>query len=312
VTTVAVLDDYQGVAASCADWSGLDVDFVPEHLTGAALTERLAGREVVVAMRERTPFPAGVLAGLPDLRLLITTGMRNASIDLAAAAERGIVVCGTKGLRPPTAELTWALILGLVRPIGVYDAEIRSGGWQRTVGGDLAGRTLGLVGLGNQGKAVAAVAAAFGMELIAWSPNLTAERALSAGARLVTKHDLFARADIVSVHLVLSGRTCGVVGEAELRAMRPTSFLVNTARSALIDQAALKSCVDGGRLAGVALDVYDEEPLPVDHWLRSSTGTLLSPHMGYVSQANYSVFFTEAVEDIHAWAKGEPVRVLSP
>jgi phosphoglycerate dehydrogenase-like enzyme len=312
VTTVAVLDDYQQVARGCADWSGLDVDFVPEHLSGAELVRRLAGREVVVAMRERTPFPAELFAALPDLKLLITTGMRNASIDLAAAAEHGVLVTGTRGMRPPTAELTWALILGLVRPIGVYDQELRSGGWQQTVGGDLSGRTLGVAGLGNQGKAVARVATAFGMDVIAWSPNLTEERAAEGGARLVSKQDLFGTADFVSLHLVLSGRTRGIVGEPELRAMRTESFLVNTSRAQLIDQDALRACVEGRWLAGVALDVYETEPLPAGHWLRGSPGTLLSPHMGYVSAANYRLFFTDAVDDITAYLAGEPIRVLSP
>jgi phosphoglycerate dehydrogenase-like enzyme len=199
--TVTVLDDYQQVAAGYADWSGLDVDFVAEHLSDDALIERLAGREIVVAMRERTPFPRSVLERLPALRMLITTGMRNASIDLAAARELGVLVTGTHGLRTPTSELTWAMILGLIRPVGGYDAEVRSGSWQRTIGGDLAGRTLGLVGLGNQGAAVAAVGAAFGMRVIAWSPHLTAERATAAGAERVEKAELFAIADIVSLHM---------------------------------------------------------------------------------------------------------------
>lgn len=305
---VAVLDDYQQVAHGYADWSGLDVDFVGEHLTG---TERLSGREVVVAMRERMPFTRDVLASLPELTLLITTGMRNASIDLAAAADLGVTVCGTRGLRTPTSELTWAMILGLIRPVGEYDATVRSGGWQRTVGGDLAGRTLGLVGLGNQGGAVGAVARAFGMDVIAWSPHLTEDRAAERGARLVTKEALFATADIVSLHLVLGAGTRGIVGEPELRAMRPDAYLVNTARAMLIDQQALRKAVEGRWLAGVALDVFDVEPLPADHWLRTAPGTLLSPHMGYVSDANYRLFFGDVVEDIVAYRAGAPVRVLT-
>jgi phosphoglycerate dehydrogenase-like enzyme len=311
VTRVAVLDDYQQVAAGYADWSGVDVDFVGAHLTGNTLVERLAGRDVVVAMRERTPFPREVLERLPDLRMLITTGMRNRSVDVAAAGELGVLVTGTRGLRTPTSELTWAMIMGLVRPVGRYDEEIRAGHWQRTVGGDLAGRTLGLVGVGNQGKAVAAVGAAFGMRVIAWSPHLTAERAAEGGAELVDRADLFAAADIVSLHMVLAPGTRGIVGEPELRAMRPESYLVNTSRALLIDQAALRAAIEGEWLAGVALDVFDIEPIPVDHWLLTAPRTLLSPHMGYVSDANYRTYFADVVGNIHAYRAGKPVRVLS-
>jgi phosphoglycerate dehydrogenase-like enzyme len=310
VTRVAVLDDYQQVAANYADWSGMDVDFVGEHLTGDALVDRLAGREVVVAMRERTPFPGEVLARLPDLRMLITTGMRNRSIDVAAAGDLGIVVTGTRGIRTPTSELTWALILGLVRPVAEYDQDIRAGQWQRTVGGDLAGRTLGLVGLGNQGKAVAAVGNAFGMDVVAWSPHLTEERAAEGGARLVEHAELFSTSDVVSVHMALVPVTRGIVGEAELRAMRPESFLVNTSRAALVDEDALRKAVEGEWLAGVALDVFDIEPVPADHWLLTAPRTLLSPHMGYVSDVNYRTYFTDVVSNIAAYRAGEPVRVL--
>jgi phosphoglycerate dehydrogenase-like enzyme len=307
---VAVLDDYQQVAGSYADWSGLDVDFVGEHLTGDALVDRLAGHEVVVAMRERTPFPREVLARLPDLRMLITTGMRNRSIDVAAAGDLGIVVTGTRGIRTPTSELTWALILGLVRPVAEYDRAIRAGQWQRTVGGDLAGRTLGLVGLGNQGKAVAAVGNAFGMDVVAWSPHLTEERAAEGGARLVERAALFSTSDVVSVHMALVPATRGIVGEVELRAMRPESFLVNTSRAALVDEDALRKAVEGEWLAGVALDVFDIEPVPADHWLLTAPRTLLSPHMGYVSDVNYRTYFTDVVANIAAYRAGEPVRVL--
>lgn len=310
MTKVAVLDDYQHVAAGYADWSGLDVDFVPVHLSGDALISRIADREIVVAMRERTPFPAAVLARLPSLRLLVTTGMRNASIDVAAARARGVVVSGTRGLRAPTSELTWALILGLVRPVGTYDEDVRAGVWQRMIGGDLAGRTLGLVGVGNQGKGVAAVGRAFGMRVVAWSPHLTAERAASAGVSLVGKGELFAASDIVSLHMVLADSTRGIVGEAELRSMKPDALLVNTSRALLIDQDALRLAVLGRWLAGVALDVFDVEPLPADHWLLTAPGTLLSPHMGYVSEGNYRVFFGDVVEDVRGFLAGSPVRVL--
>jgi phosphoglycerate dehydrogenase-like enzyme len=313
---VAVLDDYQRVAAGYADWAGrlpgVDVDFVAEHLVGDALVERLAGTRVVVAMRERTPFPRDVLARLPRLRMLVTTGMRNASIDLVAAADLGVLVTGTGGIQTPTSELTWALIFGLIRPVGDYDATVRAGGWQDTVGGDLAGRTLGLVGLGRQGRAVAAVGAAFGMDVIAWSPHLTEERAGENGARLVAKASLFASADVVSVHMVLAETTRAIIGAPELRAMRPGALLVNTSRGPLIDQDALRMTIQSRRLGGVALDVFDIEPLPPDHWLLTAPRTLLSPHMGYVSDANYRIFFRDVVEDIAAYLAGQPVRVLTP
>lgn len=308
---VVVLDDYQRVAADYADWSAYDVDFVAEHITGDTLIDRLADAQVVVAMRERTPFPAEVLQRLPNLQLLVTTGMRNASIDLAAARDRQVVVSGTRGLKPPTVELTWALILGLVRPVGTYDAHVRAGDWQRTIGGDLAGRTLGLVGVGNLGSAVATIGTAFGMRVTAWSPHLTDERAAAAGVERVDKADLFAQADIVSLHMVLAEATKGIVGESELRAMRPEAYLVNTSRAPLIDQAALRTAVEKRWLAGVALDVFDVEPIPADHWLLTAPNTLLSPHMGYVSDANYRVFFADAVEDVLAYADGNPVRVLN-
>ncbi|HVV25032.1 MAG TPA: D-2-hydroxyacid dehydrogenase family protein [Pseudonocardiaceae bacterium] len=307
---MAVLDDYQQVAAGYADWSGLDVDFVDAHLTGDVLVARLADREVVVAMRERTPFPRSLLERLPALRMLVTTGMRNASIDRAAAAALGITVTGTSALRTPTSELTWALIMGLIRPVGGYDADVRAGRWQRTVGGDLAGRTLGLVGLGNQGRAVAAVGAAFGMRVVAWSPHLTAERAAAGGATLVGREELFATADVVSLHMVLAAGTTGIVGERELRAMRSESFLVNTSRALLIDQDALRRAVEQEWLAGVALDVFDVEPIPAGHWLLTSPRTLLSPHMGYVSDANYRRCFADVVENIAAYRAGEPIRRL--
>jgi phosphoglycerate dehydrogenase-like enzyme len=308
---IAVLDDYQHAAAGAADWGSLadvEIDFVHEHLLGDALVERIAGAQVVVAMRERTPVTRDLLARLPALKMLITTGMRNASIDAAAVRERGVLFTGTRGQRSSTAELTWALILGLIRPVGGYDATIRSGGWQDSVGGDLAGRTLGVVGLGNQGAAVARVGLAFGMDVVAWSPNLTAERAAEHSVRLVSRADLFAGSDIVSLHLVLSDRTRGLVGAADLRSMRPDGYLVNTARAGLIDQAALRAAVEGGWLRGVALDVFDIEPLPADHWLRTSDRTLLSPHMGYVSAVSYAKYYGDAVENIAAYLAGAPIR----
>lgn len=312
---IAVLDDYQGVAVAMADWKGrlpdADVRFFHEHIADRdTLVETLAPFEVIVAMRERTPFPRDVLRRLPNLRLLVTTGMRNASFDLDAARELGVVVSGTRGSASNTAELTWALIFGLVRTVAADDARIRAGGWQEAVGLDLNGRTLGVVGLGRLGGQVARAGRVFGMDVIAWSPNLTAERAAEHDVRPVTKAELFAEADIVSLHMVLGDRTRGLVGEAELRAMGPRSYLVNTSRGPLVDEDALEKALGEGWIAGAALDVYAVEPLPADHWLRSSPRTLLSPHMGYVTEAGYRVFYGDAVEDIAAFLDGAPVRTL--
>ncbi|MDN3354506.1 D-2-hydroxyacid dehydrogenase family protein [Actinomadura sp. DC4] len=312
---VAVLDDYQGVAAEMADWTGrlpgAEVRFFTSHIADPdALVAELAPYEVIVAMRERTPFPAEVLARLPRLRLLVTTGMRNASIALDAARDRGIVVSGTRGLPGGTSELTWALILGLVRGVAADDARIRTGGWQESVGLDLAGRTLGVVGLGRLGARVARVGLAFEMNVIAWSPNLTEERAAEHGVTLATKETLFASADIVTLHVVLSERSRGLVGEPDLRAMKPSAYLVNTSRAGLVDTDALARALSEKWIAGAGLDVFDVEPLPSDHWLRTSPRTLLSPHMGYVTEGGYRVFYEDAVEDIAAFLGGDPVRTL--
>jgi phosphoglycerate dehydrogenase-like enzyme len=314
MTKIAVLDDYLRVAAAMAPWDELpdaDISYFPLHLgeTGD-VAAALRDFDVVVAMRERTAFPRDLLERLPKLRLLVTTGMRNAAIDAAAAKELGLTVCGTGAHGASTAELTWALIMTLVRPVQLDDRHLRDGGWQRQVGGDLAGRTLGLVGLGRQGGRVARVARAFDMNVIAWSPHLTAGRAAEQGAELVSKHDVFARADVASVHLVLGDSTRGIVGAEELRVLGPDAYLVNTARAALVDQAALRQALSEGWIAGAGLDVYETEPLPAGHWLRSAPRTLLSPHMGYVSDHGYRVFYGDAVEDIAAYLRGEPVRVL--
>jgi phosphoglycerate dehydrogenase-like enzyme len=261
-------------------------------------------------MRERTAFPRELLRQLPQLRLLVTTGMRNAAIDMAAAKELGITMCGTRADGATTAELTWSLILALVRPVQLDDAHVRGGGWQRQIGGDLGGRTLGLVGLGRQGSRVARVARAFDMNVVAWSPHLTPERAADQGAELVSKHDVFARADVASVHLVLGDSTRGIIGADELRALGPASCLVNTARAALVDQDALRAALSGGWIAGAGLDVYDIEPLPAGHWLRTAPRTVLSPHMGYVSPRGYQVFYGDAAEDIEAYLRGDPIRLL--
>jgi phosphoglycerate dehydrogenase-like enzyme len=312
---VAVLDDYQKVAASMADWAGrlpgAEVRYFSEHIADPdALVAALEPFDVVVAMRERTPFPREVLARLPRLRLLVTTGMRNVAIDVAAARERDVVVAGTRGSAGTTAELTWALIFGLVRNVAADDARIRAGRWQEAVGLDLDGRTLGVVGLGRLGGRVAGVGRAFGMNVIAWSPNLTPERAAEHEVSLATKAELFGTADIVTLHLVLSDRSRGVVGEADLRAMKPGAFLVNTSRGGLVEQDALRRALEEGWIAGAALDVFDVEPLPEDHWLRGAPRTLLTPHMGYVTENSYRIFYGDAVEDIAAFLDGSPIRTL--
>lgn len=314
----AVLDDYQGAALTLADWSALDgrveVRAFREHIADRdELVAGLADCEIVVAMRERTPFDADLLSRLPRLRLLVTTGMRNASIDLAAATAQGITVCGTASSSTPPVELTWALLLGLARQVTVESRAMREGGpWQSTVGQDLHGRTLGLLGLGKIGSRVARVATAFGMEVVAWSRNLTAERAAEEGVQLAdSKEDLLRSSDFVSVHLVLSDRTRGLLGEPELRAMRPHAFLVNTSRAAIVDRAALLRALREGWIAGAGLDVFDTEPLPADDPLRTLPNVLATPHLGYVTEHNYRTYYREAVEDITAFLDGSPVRTLN-
>ncbi len=312
----AILDDYQGVALASADWASLKptVEATVFRDTRADVDEvakRLADFEIVVAMRERTPFPKALLERLPKLKLLVTTGKRNASIDLKAAAAKGIVVCGTDMLPYPTAELTWGLILSLVRNIPREERNMRTGGWQTTVGVGLKGKTLGVFGLGNLGSQVARIGKAFGMEAIASSQNLTAERAASVGASLVSKEELFRRADVVTIHLVLSERTRGAVAAAELALMKPSAYLVNSSRGPIIDTAALIAALERRRLAGAALDVYDSEPLPADHPLRKLDNVVLTPHLGYVTAEGFRLAYSHAVEDIRAFLDGKPVRVLS-
>ena len=309
---IVVLDDYQRVAARHADWGSLDaeVTFLDRHLEGAELVAALGDAEVIVAMRERTPITADFIARLPRLQLIVTTGRRNASIDVAAARERGIPVCGTAGLASSTLEHTWALILSAARHIPDEDRSMREGGWQTTVGTGLAGRTLGVIGLGRLGSQVATIGQAFGMDVIAWSQNLDAGHARSIGVRAVSKDELLAGSDVVTIHLVSSARTHHLVGAAELAAMRPTAYLVNTSRGPIVDTAALLDVLRAGRIAGAAIDVYDTEPLPADHPLRTAPRTVLTPHLGYVTDDGYDVFFREAVEDISAWQAGAPIRVL--
>ena len=312
---IAVLDDYQGVALATADWGSLGRD-VRTHAFKEPLADahdaaaRLRDFEIVVAMRERTPFPRALLERLSRLRLIVTTGMRNAAIDVAAAAERGVLVCGTDMLPYPTAELTWGLILALARHIPREDRAVREGSWQTTLGIGLRGKLLGVLGLGRLGGEVARIGKAFQMEVIAWSENLSAERAAALGATRVEKAELFRRADIVTIHLVLSARTRGLVGRAELAAMKPTAYLVNTSRGPIIDEPALLAALNGRRIAGAALDVYDREPLSPDHPLRRLDNVVMTPHLGYVTVENYRQAYGQAVEDIRAFLAGKPIRVL--
>lgn len=313
----AVLDDYQKVAQTIADWSVIsdqvEVDVFHEHMEQEdELVQALEGYEILVIMRERTPFRASLLARLPRLKLLVTTGMRNASVDMQAAADRGIVVCGTGGLATPTVELTWALILGLARNIvREHDAVKNKGPWQSTLGTDLSGKRLGLLGLGKLGSRVAQIGLAFGMEVVAWSQNLTRERTDEVGVQLAaSKEELLASSDFVSIHLVLSDRTRGLIGAEELKQMRPTAYLINTSRAPIIDQQALEEAVTNGWIAGAGIDVYEVEPLPEGHVFRSLPHVLTTPHLGYVTEDNYRTFYRDAVEDIQAFLAGQPIRRL--
>jgi phosphoglycerate dehydrogenase-like enzyme len=316
---IAVLDDYQGVAMETADWSAVtdhpttpcSVDVFRDHVSEPdALVERLEPYDAVVVMRERTPLPREVLTRLPRLRLVVTTGRRNPSIDTAAAAEAGITVCGTDSLSSGPAELTWALVLGLARHLVTEATAVRDGGWQTTVGRDLAGHTLGLLGLGRIGTQVAAVGRAFGMDVLAWSRSLTPERAAESEARAASLDEVLRASDVVSIHLVLAPETRGLLGERELGLMRPDALLVNTSRGPIVDEQALLAALDRGHLGGVGLDVFDEEPLPGDHPLRRAPRTLLTPHLGYVTQDVYATFFAGVVEDVTAYLDGSPVRTL--
>lgn len=322
MTVVTVLDDYQNVALSAADWSpvvnrggahaSVDVQVVSEHIADAdRLVTTLASSDIVVAMRERTAFPEAVLERLPNLRLLVTTGMRNAAIDVGAASRMGITVCGTAGGGSSVPELTIGMIIALTRHFVDEDRAVRAGGWQHTIGPTLAGKTLGIVGLGRLGVPVARLAQAFDMSVIAWSQNLTADRAAEHGVLAVGKDELFERSAVVSIHMPLSERSAGLVGAAELQLLGASGYLVNTSRGPIVDEAALIAALHDATIAGAALDVYDIEPLPQTHPLRSAPNTLLLPHIGYVSTDTYERFFTDVVEDIAAYLDGNPVRTLS-
>ncbi|MDQ1484537.1 MAG: hypothetical protein QOJ62_230 [Actinomycetota bacterium] len=312
---ILILDDYQDVARQLGPWHDLDtldveLDVRTEHLDDVRLRVALREADIVVAMRERTPFPREVLAAAPNLKLLVTTGMANAAIDLDACADLGIEVRGTGGLRTSTAELTWGLIIALARHITTEDRQVRQGGWQHTLGLELAGARLGVVGLGNLGAEVARIGLAFGMDVVAWSQHLQADRAAEIGVRAMAKDQLFSTSDVVSLHLKLSDRTRGIVGAREFALMRPTAYLVNTSRGPLVDERALVEALRTGLIAGAGLDVYDVEPLPPDHPLRTLPNTVLTPHIGYATTATYAGWWEQVVEDIASWARGEAVRVL--
>jgi phosphoglycerate dehydrogenase-like enzyme len=315
---IAVIDDYQRVAAGLADWSlaGDDADvvfFSDSVAEESALAERLRDFDAIVAMRERTPFPGSLLARLPRLRLLVATGMFHQTIDFDAARARDIVVCGTDngpGLAT-TIEHIWALILGLARQLAAEDAAIRRGGWQVSLGPLLAGKTLGILGLGNLGRALVPVARAFGMQVVAWSRNLTDAAAAEVAVQRVDYERFFGESDVVTVQLKLSPRSIGYVGATELARMKPSALLINTSRGPVVDEAALIAALRSGRIAGAALDVFDQEPLPRDHPLRSLPNTLLTPHMGYASQETYRVFYATALEAIAAFRSGHPIRRLA-
>ncbi len=314
---LAVLDDYQAAAKDLGDWSqlppGTEIEYFHDHIDkDDQLVERLKDFDLVMGMRERTPFTRSILSRLPKLRLLITTGRRNASFDTEAATELGIAVCGTGGAGEGPTELTWALITAMLRHIPEEDRRAREGAWGTTVGVGLKGKTLGLLGLGHIGSLVARVGVAFDMNIIAWSQNLTAERAKECQATLVDKDTLFKDSDIVSVHVVLSDRTRGLVSAHELALMKPTAYLVNISRGPIVDEKALIDVLQREAIAGAALDTFDIEPLPVDHPLFKTPNTLICPHLGYVTEEGYRAFYAGVIENVRAFVSGEPVRVINP
>ena len=312
---LSILDDYQGVALQMADWSPLErrLEIVVERQPFAdenAAAAALAHSEIAILMRERTPFPKSLIERLPKLRLIVTTGMRNAAIDVAAARERGIAVCGTEGGNNDTAELAWGLILGAARRIAEDHRAMREGGWQTRIGHRIAGKTLGVLGLGRLGSAVARVGLAFEMKVIAWSPNLTTERAAAVGVERVEKEALFARSDILSVHVVLGPRSRGLVGRGDIARMKKDAILVNTSRGPIVDTEAVIEALAAGRLGYACFDVYDREPLPAEHPLRRAPNVLLTPHIGYVTEENYRAAYPQIVENVLAFLDGKPIRVI--
>ena len=313
---LAILDDYQGTAKYLGDWSslppGTNVQFFQDHIADEdKLVERLKDFDMVMGMRERTPFTRSILSRLPKLRLLMTTGLRNASFDMEAASDMGILVCGASGAGEGPTELTWGLILSLLRHIHEEDKRSREGSWGTTVGVGLKGKTLGLIGLGHIGSLVAKVGKAFDMNIIAWSQNMTAERAKECDATLVDKETLFRESDVVSVHLVLSDRSRGLVGAAELELMKSTAFLVNISRGPIVDEKALIDVLERQAIAGAALDTFDVEPLPLSHPLFKTPNTLICPHLGYVTEEGYRAFYAGVIENVRAFLSGEPIRVIN-
>jgi phosphoglycerate dehydrogenase-like enzyme len=315
----AIIDDYQNVALKLADWSKVTKDVDIKVFTEAvrrsdADTIRdLKDFDIVVMMRERTRFPRAVIDGMPKLKLLITTGAYNASIDMKACQERGIVVSGTGGFGNPTTGITFGLILELTRRIGWEHTRMKSGVlWQNTLGMDIEGKTLGVLGLGKLGARAAGVGKAFGMKVIAWSQNLTPERCKEVGVEYSTKDDLFRNADVVTIHLVLGDRTRGLVGASQLGAMKKTAYIVNTSRGPIIDEKALLDALNKKQIAGAGLDVFDVEPLPLDHPYRKMENVVITPHLGYVSQQNYEKYYPDIVENIRGFLDGKPTRVIAP
>lgn len=313
----AILDDYQNVALKFADWSPLQnqIDitvFDKPFVSSGEAVRALKDFQIVCAMRERTPFSREVLTALPNLKLLLTSGMRNAAFDMDAAKERGITVCGTGGAGNATVGITIGLMLELTRKIGFENARMHAGElWQTTMGQDVEGMTLGIVGLGKLGTKVASVAKALGMKVIAWSQNLTPEACAAAGVSYASKDELFATADIVTIHVILSRRTRGLVTRADLERMKPTSYLVNAARGPIVDETALLDALQRKAIAGAGLDTFSQEPLPLDHPLRKLDNVVLTPHLGYVTENNYRKYYGDMVEDIAAWLKGAPVRMMT-
>jgi phosphoglycerate dehydrogenase-like enzyme len=314
----AILDDYQNVALKVADWSSVAKDieitvFNKPFANAAEAIKALQGFAIVVGMRERTPFPRATIEALPDLKLLITTGARNNSFDVKAAAERGIPVGGTGAFGNSTAGLAIGLMLELTRHIGFESARLKAGApWQITMGKDVEGLTLGVLGLGKLGQRVSTIAKALGMKVIAWSPNLTPERAKEAGVDYVSKEDLFGKADVVSIHVVLSDRSRGLVGAKDLGLMKKTAYLVNTSRGPIVEEKALIAALTAKSIAGAGIDVFDIEPLPLDHPFRKMDNVVITPHLGYVTEQSYWKYYQDAVEDIRAWLDGKPVRVIPP
>ncbi len=313
---MVILDDYQDVALSLADWRALQGQIVVRSLnvhvaSEDALVEQISDAHVLFMMRERTPLTAGIIDRLPNLQLIVTSGMRNASLDFDAARRKGILICGTESMSRPPMELTWALLMALSRSIHREHRNITSNGpWQSTIGTDLYGKNLGVVGLGKIGKEVAKLGQAFGMKVHAWSPNLTPQRAQEDGVDYASQEDLFKASDFLTIHMVLSPDTRHIVGRAELALMKKTAYLINTSRAALVDETALIAALQGGAIAGAALDVFEQEPLPVDHPYRSLSNVLATPHLGYVTLDNYKIYFRQALENVEAWLAGQPIRVL--